>query len=246
MSTPPAQLDPQRWSRLARHLADNGDRSTAGQAIAEAALDVVGCTSAAVVHVVGDGQRFRFQVPGAGPDHYVTKIAGVVSDLGEGPVLDALGRGEVVIVDDLDDEHRWPGYAARVMELTPLRSVMIFPLRLGDDPLGGLCFYDATPGFFDARAREVAEVYADHAAIALARATASERAENLQKAVASNWIIGQAIGILMTRYRITQDDAFDVLGLASQNSNTKLRDIAEAVVEQGDLPAPMGSPVPRA
>ena len=246
MSTEIAHLDPHRWSRLARHLAAQADRSTAGQAIAEAALDVVGCTSAAVVHAVGDKHRLQFQVPGAGPDHYVTKIAAIVAEVGESPALDALRSGEVTIVEDLLIETRWPEYAARVSAVTRLRSIMVFPLQLGEQVLGVLPFYDVSPGFFDAAHRDVAEVYADYAAVALARAEAAERAGNLALAVASNRIIGQAIGILMTRYGLRDCDAFDVLRLASQASQLKVRDIADDVVREGDLPSALGPARPRA
>ena len=42
--------------------------------------------------------------------------------------------------------------------------------------------------------------------------------------------IGQAIGIVMERYGITEDRAFQFLIRASSTSNVKLRDVAEEVV----------------
>ncbi len=49
-------------------------------------------------------------------------------------------------------------------------------------------------------------------------------------------LIGQAQGILMERERITADQAFDVLRRASQHMNTKLRAVAEHLVESGESP----------
>jgi predicted ATP-grasp superfamily ATP-dependent carboligase len=62
--------------------------------------------------------------------------------------------------------------------------------------------------------------------------------ENLQGALASRQVIGRAEGILMHRERITADEAFDLLRHASQNLNTKLRDVAQYVVDTGEVPQP--------
>jgi AmiR/NasT family two-component response regulator len=48
--------------------------------------------------------------------------------------------------------------------------------------------------------------------------------------------IGEALGILMERERITADQAFDVLRRASQHLNVKLRDIAQNLVDTGETP----------
>ena len=40
----------------------------------------------------------------------------------------------------------------------------------------------------------------------------------------------------MARYFLTREQAFDLLRHASQNSNTKLRDVASHVVETGEYP----------
>ncbi len=53
---------------------------------------------------------------------------------------------------------------------------------------------------------------------------------NLEKALETRDIIGQAKGILMARQQIDADAAFDVLRRASQRSNTKLRDVASDLV----------------
>jgi AmiR/NasT family two-component response regulator len=62
------------------------------------------------------------------------------------------------------------------------------------------------------------------------------RAENLYAALASREAIGEAIGILMERERITADQAFDMLRRASQHLNVKLRKVAETLVQTGVEP----------
>ena len=65
-----------------------------------------------------------------------------------------------------------------------------------------------------------------------ARAASSEhdRAEQMRAAVESNRVIGAAVGIMMARRGLSQDEAFALLSRASQRSNRKLRDIAAAIV----------------
>jgi ANTAR domain len=53
--------------------------------------------------------------------------------------------------------------------------------------------------------------------------------------------IGTAMGVLMARNQMTQEEAFEALRGASQHLNRKLRDVAAEVVDTGvlpDLPAP--------
>jgi AmiR/NasT family two-component response regulator len=59
---------------------------------------------------------------------------------------------------------------------------------------------------------------------------------NLEVALISARRIGTAIGVLMTRYRVTDTHAFELLRTASQHEHRKLRDVAEDVILIGELP----------
>jgi len=65
---------------------------------------------------------------------------------------------------------------------------------------------------------------------------AADGTANLQRAVDSHRQIGQAVGILVERYRIPPATAFERLRKASQNRNLKLREIAARVSETGADP----------
>lgn len=65
-------------------------------------------------------------------------------------------------------------------------------------------------------------------------AAAAARAEELQRALVSNRRIGLAMGILMERHRLTEEQAFDRLRDLSQRSNVKLREVAEQIAYTGD------------
>jgi hypothetical protein len=74
---------------------------------------------------------------------------------------------------------------------------------------------------------------------------AASRATNLETALASNREIGQAIGVLMATHKLTSEQAFGLLRTVSQNSNRKLRDIADEVIHTGVLEPPPVRTAPR-
>jgi hypothetical protein len=78
----------------------------------------------------------------------------------------------------------------------------------------------------------------------LAVAAERNKAANLEVALASNREIGQAIGILMAAYKLTSQQGFDLLRMASQHAHRKLREVAREVCETGmlELPAPRSRP----
>ncbi|MGC3956080.1 MAG: ANTAR domain-containing protein [Propionicimonas sp.] len=65
---------------------------------------------------------------------------------------------------------------------------------------------------------------------------AADRVANLQVAVESHRLIGQATGILVERHRELPGAAFERLRRASQQRNLKLRDLAAQVIETGADP----------
>jgi AmiR/NasT family two-component response regulator len=65
----------------------------------------------------------------------------------------------------------------------------------------------------------------------------TEQVAGLEAALLTRDLIGQAKGILMERYRITEDEAFERLRTASQHKNRKLRDLAEELARSGDWEA---------
>ena len=60
--------------------------------------------------------------------------------------------------------------------------------------------------------------------------------EHLRTALITNRGIAMAVGILMARRGLTEDEAFETLRERSQRENRKVRDIADEVVYTGDLP----------
>ncbi|MEU8868761.1 ANTAR domain-containing protein [Streptomyces umbrinus] len=67
----------------------------------------------------------------------------------------------------------------------------------------------------------------------------SREAQQLRRAMKSRPTIDMARGILMTACSCNPDDAWELLVAVSQNSNTKLHEVAEAVVATTTRQEPM-------
>ena len=153
--------------------------------------------------------------------------------LGEGPCVTALLEADVIRIDDITVEARWPRFA-EAAAVEGVRSMLACRLATQRDKLGALNLYSTEPGAFNAESESMAVGYAAHVSLAL---SALDREANIRRALQSREIIGQAMGILMERHRITASQAFDVMVHASQRTNVKLRVIAEELVRTGSLPA---------
>lgn len=160
-----------------------------------------------------------------------------------GPCVDALiEEKSVQHADDLAADcgagaGRWPQFAAAAVEETPVRSMLSFRLAVeADAPMASLNIYATRPRAFTSEALRMASELSEPGALALAYVIERETRRGLEKALESNRRIGAAIGILMVRRRLSQEEAFLLVRKASQQTNRKLRDVAGDVVEQGDLP----------
>lgn len=163
----------------------------------------------------------------AGTSDLVWELDDLQYKLSEGPCVDAIQTEPIVTVPQLAHEQRWPRYVPEAVK-HGLRAQLAVQLFADDERLGGLNLYSTESDAIDEDAPHAAELFATHAAIALGRA---QREENLNHALATRKVIGQAIGIVMERYGIDDSRAFQFLVRASSTGNIKLRDIAQEVVD---------------
>ncbi len=205
----------------------------------EAAVHTVpGCNHAGVSLVHRQG---RIDTTAASDD-VASAVDAIQYEVGQGPCLEAIREHESYLISDLTRESRWPPFSRRAVEETIIRSMLAFRLFVGDDALGALNLYSREPGAFDEDSRAVAAILAAHVAVAISTARDRERAAHLERAVESNREIGMAMGVVMASGLQTREQAFDVLRRASQRLNVKLRDVASAVVETGELPQRRNGP----
>ena len=160
-------------------------------------------------------------------DQFVWDLDSLQYRLREGPCLDSINGNPVVTVEHVSRDKRWPNYMPRAAE-AGLRSQLALRLYTEGETLGGLNLYSTKSDTIDPEAHQIAELFAAHAAIALSR---TRREDQLGEALRTRKIIGQAIGLTMERYQISEDRAFQFLVRASQTSNIKLREIAQEVAD---------------
>lgn len=150
-----------------------------------------------------------------------------------GPCLESMRTGTVIRVEDMAAEDRWAPYPARAAELG-VRSSLSLPLVVEGHSSGALNFYATAPRAFGADDEATAARWAGQATgaltVALRIADSDERAQSLLGGLDTRATIGQAVGLLMAQERCTAARAFDLLRIASQRRNVKLRDVAAGVV----------------
>jgi GAF domain-containing protein len=217
-------------SRVSRQLQEeHGDVEATLQAITATAVRVVPhAEDCGISYVLG---RSKVE-PRASTSDLPREVDALQGRIGQGPCLDAVWESEIVRVDDVGADERWPEFARQASGLG-VGSMMCFQLFVTGDQLGAFNLYSCTPGAFDDESQEIGQMLAAHAAVALASA---EHESHLRAGMSSRDVIGQAKGILMERHKLTADQAFGVLTRVSQELNRKLVDVAGELSDTGAVP----------
>ncbi|HEV7650340.1 MAG TPA: GAF and ANTAR domain-containing protein [Actinophytocola sp.] len=193
------------------------------------AVDLVdGCERAGVLTIESGTLRTL-----AATDEIAAASDRIQLELGEGPCLDSTLRGERVYrIADMATDTRWPRYAPQALALG-IGSAMGFLLYTRERNLGALNLYGGRRNAFTEQSEHIGWLLASHAAVAFASARSDAQ---LQQAIASRQEIGEALGIVMERHKVTEQQAFDLLRRQSQDRNVKLRELARQLAETGELP----------
>jgi hypothetical protein len=88
----------------------------------------------------------------------------------------------------------------------------------------------------------VLSAFAAWASLSISEVRPRTQVEHLRSALAHSRDIGAAIGVLMARYGLSEDDAFGRLRAASQQQQRKVREIAAEVTFTGSDPLELGHP----
>jgi hypothetical protein len=175
-------------------------------------------------------------VTAAATDDVARQADAMQYQLGSGPCVDAILDQVIYQPTDLEHDTRWPEYGRRAGVELGLHSMLSFRMNLDTAGLiAGLNFYAAGVDAFSDH--DVAEglLLSTHAAQAVAAAHLRARADNLERALDSNRDIGTAVGVLMGQHKLTREQAFSLLRIASQNNNRKLHEVALDVIDTGSV-----------
>ncbi|GAB3291764.1 GAF and ANTAR domain-containing protein [Parasphingorhabdus pacifica] len=218
-------------ANMARQLLAHGSVNSTLDGIVEQAVSRLdGCETASIMVLNAD----RTLGIVASTSELGRESDRIQAELGEGPCFDAADKHQEVfrVADMGSNGERWPRYApkARALGIGSMMGFLLFTTR---ESLGALNLYSSRSDAFTKRDEQVGWIFASHAAVAFASARNDAQ---LHEAIATRQGIGEAMGIIMHRYKVPEDQAFEVLKRVSQSRNIKLRDIARQVVETGDVP----------
>lgn len=214
-------------ARMAGDLLDEHDVDDTLDGVLQYAQQTLTCDYAGVLLVKANQIDLS-----ATTDVVASRAHELQLECSEGPCLEAIWDHDVYVVQDTAHDPRWPKFGPAVADIG-IHSMMGVRLETAADTIGSLNLYCREKREYGSDDLALAHVFAQHAAIAIARA---RREEGLRIAMDSRNVIGQAQGILMERFDIDADRAFAVLRRYSQSRNVKLRLIAEQVIESRHLP----------
>lgn len=212
-------------ARLARQLLEQDSvQATLDEIAASAVRLVAGCEAAGIL-AVRKGRTVTLAACG----DVVASCDRLQGEVGEGPCFDLVRRKDdsrvYRIADMSKPQPDWQRFAsgARDLGVGSMTGVLLYA---ENEDFGALNLYSGRPGAFGEEIETAAWLLASHAAVALAGARTIDQ---LEHGLESRHAIGEAMGILMERHRLSEEDAFNVLRRISQEHNVKLRDVAQRV-----------------
>lgn len=177
----------------------------------------------------------------AATDPVLARLDAVEDAVGQRPELDASNPGAVLTIGDTRVDTRWPewGTAAAGLQLVSVHLVAMPTVR--GRPVTLELFSRRADAF---TAGEVVRVglVARHAGHSLRQV---DRIANLVDAMHTREVIGQAQGIVMERYGLTSVQAMNFLRRSSQQSQVRIRALAEQMVSARDSGFLPNAPGPR-
>jgi GAF domain-containing protein len=215
-------------AELAREIAAPRELEQILADVTATAVELIPAADIAGVLLVKRGGEFESL---ADTDSLVAQLDKLQHDFGEGPCAEAALKETIVRTDDLRREPRWPSYAPAAVEHGVLSSLS-FKLYTAERTAGALNLFSFKADVWDTEAETIGSVFAAHAAAAI---MAGRHGEQMLSALSSRDRIGQAKGIIMERYGVDDVRAFELLRRLSQESQGKLVDIAQRVIDtRGD------------
>jgi GAF domain-containing protein len=210
-------------------LLTEEDQETTLRRVADLAVRSIPDCDAVGVTLYRDGKATTRAATGG----LVYEIDHYQYDIGEGPCLQAIHDQELIEVQEMATEQRWPRFCRHAAE-RGTHSSLSFPMLVRGESLGALNLYATRSGAFTAADHETGAMFATQAAVVLTNAqtyaASVKLATNLRDALDSRAVIDQAMGILIGRNGYSQDLAFDTLRITSQSENRKLHHVAEEIV----------------
>jgi len=166
---------------------------------------------------------------------FVREVDDVQYSIGEGPCISAAAEARTVRSGSIGGDPRWRRFGGRIARLG-VHSVVSLPLISPQGVVGAMNVYAHAKDAFDERAAELGELFAAPAAIAVQNAQILAQTRRvvvqLQSALDTRMVVERAVGILMSRSGVDEDEALQRLRALSQHEHTKLVAVAQGIVTE--------------
>ncbi len=179
-------------------------------------------------------------------DRLTVEVDVVQYQTGEGPCLAALEHSNIIRIDVLGKDERFPRFAPGALAVD-VESVLSVPLTTGGQSVGALNLYSRVRDAFDSRTAESLQPIADYAAEVLSTsplyAYSLEAVDGLVETLESRALISQAVGVIVASEDLRIEEAFDRLRRLALESGESMRAVAEWVLQErpsGPVPAELG------
>jgi hypothetical protein len=226
-------------NELAGALTPGDLDHTLGQ-ITATAVRVLPHVDYASITINHSGGKLETKAP---TDDVLCELDAAQYELQEGPCYYAATEKAHIISANLAADERFPKYGPKALA-AGVRSQAGLRLFTGRQAQGALNLYSRSVGAFEDM-ESLGGLFSSQSGMVIAYAM---EVENLKEALQTRTMIGQAVGIIMERYALTDDRAFAFLTRLSQNRNVKLRMLAQEIIaasedrgEDGEPPA-LGDP----
>ncbi len=217
------------FARMSGLLLTEETVETALGLVSSLAQETVPGSSGAGVSII-DGRR---RTSSGSTDARVREADALQYELDEGPCLAAALNRELVRIDDLAADRRWPRWASAALPLG-LHAAMSAPLVAGNASLGAIKVYAERAGTFDARSEQLLSLFSAQAAVLVANVQSHERAKRLsagmRAAIRDRDAVNMAKGMLMARSNLDEEAALAVLLRRAEQDGTTVAAAALAVV----------------
>ena len=225
-------MNTDRRMRLWSQVAGNAQGAPVGvEHVCAAVISATGVDGVAVTAVLRDGLRETVYAS----DAIVSELAESTLTLGEGPGVDALAGGPVLVADltSVDSLARWPVFAPAAVH-AGAAAMFALPLRVGAVHVGVMDLYCAEPVvLFGERLADVL-VLADTACALLLDAAQHDRprpsGRRPEPAGLAHPEVHQATGMVTVQLGVTAAVALIRLRAYAYAHDRRLREVAEDVV----------------
>ncbi len=218
------------FARMSGLLLSEETVDTALGLLSTLAQEAVPGSSGAGVSIMDERRRRS----SGSTDAWVREADALQYQLGEGPCLTAATNRELVRIDDLSRERRWPRWSAAALPLGLLASLSA-PMVAADRSLGAIKVYAEQPRAFDQHSEQLLTLFAAQAALLVANVQTYEQATRLSSGMRDAFrqrdVVSMAKGVLMGRHTVDEGTAFGMLLARSQQERSTVARTAQAVVD---------------